>query len=283
MKKSLMLGAVALLSVSLWSCSNDDDDLSVKAVPEAVKTSMDQKYPSARSTEWKKKGTYIVAEFALDNVKDATAWFTANGEWYMTESDILFNELPKAVSDAFNASAYATWKVDDIDKIERRDLEDIYVLELENGAQEVDLYLNEAGIIVKTVVETENDNDYEDFLPSAINPAIEKFIQTQYPNARIVDVDFERNGIEVDIIHDYKGKEVLFTNDYNWIQTSWELRVSELPVVVKDALAQSHAGYTIDDVDFVESPTGNFYAVELEKKGSKDLYIRITEEGKLLN
>ena len=68
-----MLGAVALLSVSLWSCSNDDDDLSVKAVPEAVKTSMDQKYPSARSTEWKKKGTYIVAEFALDNVKDATA------------------------------------------------------------------------------------------------------------------------------------------------------------------------------------------------------------------
>lgn len=283
MRKSLMFGAVALLSVSLWSCSNDDNDLSTKSVPEAAKATMDQKYPSARATEWKKKGTYIIAEFAYDNVKDAKAWFTANGEWYMTESDVLFEELPKAVKDALNASQYASWKIDDIDKIERKDLEVIYVIELENGAQEIDLYLNETGVIVKTIVDTDRDNDYEDFLPSTINPAIEKFIQTQYPNANIVDIDFERNGIEVDIIHNHKGKEVLFTKDHQWIQTSWEIRVSELPQAAKNALAQSYAGYSIDDVDFVESPTGSYYAVELEKKGSKDLYVRITEDGKLIN
>lgn len=284
MRKSLIFGAVALLSVSLWSCSNNDDDLTLKSVPEAVKTSMKQKYPNARNTEWKKRGTYIVSEFALDNVKDAKAWFRPDGEWYMTESDILFEELPVAVKEAFNVSTYATWTVDDVDKIERRNLELIYVLELENGKQEVELYFNEAGIIVKTVVDTDDDDgDYEGFLPSTIDPAIEKFIETQYPNAKIVDIENERTNIEVDIVHNNKAKEVLFSKDFQWMQTSWELRASEVPQNVKNTIDQTYSDYQIDDIDYIEIATGNYYLFELEKTGSKDLHIKISEEGKILN
>lgn len=284
MKKAFIFGACALLSVSFWSCSSDDDDnnLSDKSVPEAVVSSLNTKYPDARGIEWKKKGDYLIADFDV-NRKDVSAWFTSNGTWHMTETDVRFEELPVVVKDAFTASMYSDWKVDDVDKIERVDHEVVYIIEAEQGNQEVDLYIDASGVVVKAILDSDND-DYDDFLPTPVANEINELIQNKYPNARIVDVDKERNSIEVDIIHEGKAKEVVFSLDKVWLKTSWELKRSEFPQVVTHLVETdaNYAGYLIDDIDFVETPTGKYYSVELEKRGARDIEIKVDMDGNLL-
>lgn len=66
-----------------------------------------------------------------------------------TESDIPFESLPEAVKTSFNASEYARWRKEDVDKVERADMETIYVIEVEQGNQEMDLYYTEDGNLFK--------------------------------------------------------------------------------------------------------------------------------------
>ena len=47
-----------------------------------------------------------------------------------------------------------------------------------------------------------------------------EFIQKNYPNARIIEIEQEKGMIEVDIIHENQSKEVLFNTSYEWISTS---------------------------------------------------------------
>ena len=39
--------------------------------------------------------------------------------------------------------------------------------------------------------------------------------------------------------------------------------------------------YRTDDADFVETPDGNYYLIELER-GNEDRYVRIAEDGSLI-
>lgn len=69
------------------------------------------------------------------------AWFDAAGKWYMTEEDISYAELPRAVRTAYEAGDYAAWHVDDVDKLLRNGQETVYVLEVERAEQEFDLII----------------------------------------------------------------------------------------------------------------------------------------------
>ena len=85
----------------------------------------------------------------------------------------------------------------------------------------------------------------------------------------------------MDIIDQNIGKEVVFNSAYEWIYTSWDIRPNALPDVVKTTVTTNYPDYMIDDVDFYETPTGNFYDVEIEK-GDKDVHIKVSESGELL-
>ena len=70
-----------------------------------------------------------MADF-YDNNIEKEAWFNTKGEWVMTESDILFENLPKAIQTAFGESEYKDWRVDDVDMLERVEMETMYVIEV---------------------------------------------------------------------------------------------------------------------------------------------------------
>ena len=148
----------------------------------------------------------------------------------MTETDLPYQALPAAVKSAFESSEYAKWKVDDVDMLERPDMEKVYVIEVESGKQEFDLYYSEEGILVKSVADT--DNDSENYLPAEIPAAIETFIKKQYPNARLVEIEVEHGMTEVDIIDGNISKEIVFNSSNEWISTSWDVRRNELPETV---------------------------------------------------
>lgn len=187
------------------------------------------------------------------------------------------------MADAFMASEYATWRIDDIDYILRNGVETIYVIEVEgekDGVRmDVDLYYTEDGVLVKEVIDAEDDYDYRDFIPSAPSSGIEAFISERYPDARIVDMEREDGGIEVDIVDGRKFRELYFDRSEIWLMTKTEIRYTELPEAVSAVLGQQYSDYRIDDIDYYEtSDNGNFYRIELESMRG-DMTIDIDPEG----
>lgn len=146
MKLKLYFILLALLgAVTLQSCDNDDD---LNTVSPALQKALAEKYPGATRIEWEVEAGYYVADF-LDNNSETSAWFAADGTWHMTETDILYNALPEAVKTSFQQGEYSTWRIDDVDKIERPDAETVYILEVEKGNQELYLRYSPAGVIQK--------------------------------------------------------------------------------------------------------------------------------------
>ena len=93
----LMLAMMMCMTALTFSaCSDDDDDDKSINVPEAVTQALKQKYPNATDVDWKQKSSYFVADCWLDG-KDSDIWFDANGNWWMTESEIYWNDVPGAV------------------------------------------------------------------------------------------------------------------------------------------------------------------------------------------
>ena len=140
---------------SLQSCDNDDDG-SI-AVPAELQSAFSSKFPNAANVKWETKSGYYVADF-YDGY-EASAWFTQDGKWQMTETDIPYNALPQAVKMSFENSEYASWKRDDIDKLERTGVETVFVIEVEKQNQEVDLYYSADGTLIKSIVDTDDDNN----------------------------------------------------------------------------------------------------------------------------
>lgn len=273
---------LAALSLCLFqSCDNDDNEPVPGYVNAVTKAAFDEKYPSAKDVEWETRNDYIIVDFKQDRI-EKEAWFDNNGSWYMTETDIPFAQLPDAVKTAFQQSEYAAWKVDDVDMIERKDAETVYVLEVEQGNNDVDLYYSPDGILVKIVVDTDADNGYEDFIPSPPSSSVDAYLKEHYPAARIVDIDRENGMTEVEILDGTVYRELLFDNGGAWVQTKTELRTSALPEAVAAAIrASQYASYRIDDVDFIQTPAGEWYLVELES-GNQEVKLRIDAAGTIL-
>lgn len=279
MKMKFYSIAMAIVCVmGLQSCDNDDDNLMVS--PELQRALL-EKYPAATRIGWETKSGYYIADF-YDSANDVSAWFTPVGVWCMTETDLLYAGLPEAVKTAFEEGEHSDWTVDDVDKLERRDMETVYVIEVEKKKQEMDLYYSGEGLLIKAIVDTDNDNDYESHLPVQTPDAILSFINDKYPNARLVEIEVEHGVTEVEIIHEGRCKEVYFDKDNNWISTSWDIRLNELPAVVTQALANSEYNvYTIDDAEYNETSQGDYYLIELEQ-GAKEIKVKIDTTGKFI-
>lgn len=268
--------AATVCGMSFVSC-DDDDNINMSNLPGAIQEEFSTKYPNAQIEEWEQKNGYSVVDFRWDGF-EAEAWFGTDG-WVMTETDIPYQSLPEAVRTSFEASQYANWKIEDIDKVERLNTETVYVIEVESGETEYDLYYSSNGILIKDQPDQGgSDNPY---LPEQTPTDIESKVKEMYPNAVIIETDRDNGNIEVDIIDQNIGKEVVFNSANEWIYTSWDVRPNALPDAVKTTVTTNYPDYMIDDADFYETPTGNYYDIEIEK-GDKDVHIKVSESGELM-
>ena len=273
MKKNWMLFLFfAAISVFTFSaCSDDDNDtLDVSAVSNLVREAFNSKYPQAQSVEWEVKGNYAVASFHSEGTSHEAWYNPSSAEWYMTESDIPYEALPQPVKETFKQSEYAGWKIDDVDMLARAGMETIYVIEVEQGKQEVDLYYSPEGVLTRT--EVDNDSDYyEDFIPQPDLNDFSALIKEKYPNARILDIEKEKDYMEVSIWDENKEKDVYFDSKKTWVGTSWDVRASELPQAVIQAVNARYPGFTIDDAEDIQTPVSEeWYIIDLENKSTDE-------------
>lgn len=125
---------------------------------------------------------------------------------------------------------------------------------------------------------------YEDGKPVK---SVREAFEEMYPDARDVEWDMELTGwkvsFETGTPPDIKESEAWYDMNGNWLRTETDLLASALPQVVKDALAASeYASAVLDagDVEFVETPDGNFYQLEVILKGL-EVKLKVSEDGKI--
>lgn len=125
-------------------------------------------------------------------------------------------------------------------------------------------------------------SDDENEMKVDLTNAVIEFIDTRYSGAQIRGSEYENNGLlEVEIRHDGKIKDVYFDSQNEWVYTSWDVRVPDLPVEVKNALTAAYPDYRIDEADFIEREDGDRYAVEIEK-GKLSVMVYVSPEGEIL-
>lgn len=267
MKMTFVTTFLLLTALFTYTSCRGDNYVPAKNITDAFKT----KYPSAKRVEWEMKSTYHVAEFRVGNI-ETEAWFDKNGTWVMTESDIPFNSLPVVIRNNFSAGEHGKWRVEDVDKLERVGMEAVYIIEVEQGEQEIDLHYLENGTLVKTVMDKNNKG----YLPEMTPQTALTFIQQKYPQAKIVEVDQENGRVKIDIMDNRIMKEVVFDHNNQWIVTSWDVRQANVPTNVMNALQSSEYGkYRIDDIEYEERADGtNVYLFEVEQ-GQKEILVTI--------
>lgn len=274
------LSVLALAMCGLLAFTSCDDDDNNYLPDQTVTKAFDTKYPDAGKVEWETKSGYEVADFHISG-NDAEAWFDNKGNWLMTKTEINFGLLPEAVRKDLRANEYGDWKYTDFDKLERSNAATIYVIEAEQGEKEVDLYYAEDGTLIKVVNDTDDDNSH--FQPTTIPQAITDAINEMYAGATVVDFDQEKNGFEVDILHNSVYKDVYFNAANEWISTEWDITEDKVPAIVMNALkASDYKNYRIEDIDQIEKPAGTFYLFELEQ-GGNDVEVTISAEGNIEN
>ena len=271
-----IFASLLLASFAFTGCDDDNDD---NYTPdEKIVNVLQEKYPNAQRVEWELKYDHYVADFYLDNI-EKEAWINAKGEWVMTESDILFNDLPQAIQTSFNESEYKDWRIDDVDMLERVELETVYVIEVEKGKQEFDLYYAEDGTLVKTIEDTDNDDNPH---PVTVPEVLKTAINTQYPGAVILEIEVEKGITEIDIKHENIVKEVHFNSSNEWLYTSWDVKRKDVPANVMSTIIRDYATYEIDDIDYKESADGSkLYIFELEQ-GNDEIHVKIDTEGNVV-
>lgn len=274
MKTKLSVLALAMCGMLAFTSCDDDDN---NYLPDQTITkAFDEKYPDAGKVEWETKGGYEVAEFHVSG-NETEAWFDNKGNWVMTKTEINFGLLPEAVRKSLNSGEYKDWKPTDFDKLERSNAATVYVIEVEQGEQEFDLYYTEDGILLKAVPDDDNDN----FQPTVVPQAITDAINEMYPGATILEFDSEKTGFEVDILHNNIYKDVYFNTGNEWLYTEWDIKEVNLPAIIMNAYkASDYKDYRIDDIDVIENPAGISYVLELEK-GNDEVKMTISSEGKI--
>ena len=284
MKKLLFLTSLASMFclVSFFaSCSEDENGGGSGNVPQSVLEAFRNQYGETRAS-WSVENGYAIAEFQ-NNGKETTAWYTlADARWGMTETEIPYASLPKAVLSAIEASAYAQWRPDETaDMLERNGAETLYVVEMEDKETEVDLYFTEDGVLVNEYVDSDGkENDYSGYLPQTPVSEIESWLAQNFPTARIVDMDVERNGTEVEIVDNGVKYEIWFDASSSWMQTKTEYDLRNIPDVVRNFVQTNYPDYRIDDAEKYEtSSNGIYYHIEIEQGyQEKDIYLNAQGE-----
>lgn len=127
-----------------------------------------------------------------------------------------------------------------------------------------------------TFVSCDDDDDNNKF--NFVTEAVHNAFQNLYPQVQPYDWEIEGAYVKAEFYKDNVHSEAYFTPEGTWVRTETDFR-GTLPEAVTTYLTTNYPDYTVDEVDWVETPNGNYYEVELEKPGTPDVRVNVKEDG----
>ena len=121
----------------------------IRKIPAEVTDAFQEKYPEAKSVEWRDKLSSFTASFQIDNTS-YVAQFSNKGKWESTEETIDDTDMPEEVKTGFDKSRYADWNMGQVTKIELPGDKFQYKIEVSKGdIKKRNLYFNSEGRLLK--------------------------------------------------------------------------------------------------------------------------------------
>lgn len=262
-----------------FSACSDEEKNNLKNDGPSVDASaaFDKKYGNrADQVQWRIQNIYQIVDFYLDKVP-CTAWFDMSGKWYMTKSCIQYAELPEAVKREFS-NLYRGYEVEIVDKLERENLKNIYVLQASNGNVTKTMRFSYNGFFLRENVDL-------NYIPLFSTGELVKRINRVFENIDILDVESEgKSGILVTSL--YKEKRLIIKFEENEFYYGYsDLKIENVPDIIK--IQFESKGYTekngyvvrqiqyimpLKDIEMNPSQDFSYYAFTVEKVGKIEFY-----------
>ena len=305
MKRKWMTLSFLLGMFMLTSC-NDDDKMPVSEneVPQKVQQEFSQRYPQVKDVKWEKVKEYHVARFNAPRTKAAnrlytsSAWFSEFGRFLQTDQDLEFEELPVVVRESliqYKNLFYKDWEIDDCELLCRENMGLIFVVEIEKGDLEREISLSEFGDILKDVL----DNDDEDEIlpidiPQAVFHALEKIFPQTHNTLSILELEFDDDEIEIDIMESGRHKEVKLNANYQLVSVEYEVSMHEAEQLLDESVLNhllemaKNAGWDLFDeevqkhieIEVKETLEGYTFEIEIEM-GDAEWEVKIDQNGNI--
>jgi hypothetical protein len=280
---------VGLILLTCVNCSQenpgtmDDDTTDNKVVPGAqVLSTFENRYPGASQVVWNIEEGYYVADFAL-NSRTASAWFGTNGEWRLGRIPTPYREeIEPVVSEAFSHTAYAEWEIKEAYTLNRRDLMSVYTLSVENKEVRSNLYFTPYGDLIKIIDDVHHRTDVPITVPTALLNEVSKL----FANVAIVDmmvIDVINSEINMGLVEDETYLTAIFSKDYTWIVSFWNLTQKTLPPVVWNSFQLSaYSGLPLSRIRKMQTPITATYLFYLIKD-NKTMIVEFNSLGQLVS
>ncbi|MDR1918204.1 MAG: PepSY-like domain-containing protein [Tannerellaceae bacterium] len=237
-----------------------------------VLDTFNEKYPEAEDIVWHAQANCYVACFTRNSVF-AYAWFSERGEWLLLAEDYAFDRLHHKIPEAFLKSIYAGWEIEKVDRLERKDMDEVYVIRVTESNRFVSLYYSGFGNFIRAATGMKDFAYYPLTIPAGIEQEIDKLFE----QPEVIDYWQDELAVHVAIRNKATYLSVAFSFDYKWICTFQDIRKEDLPQVVwKGFESFKYAHYIIDYLRILYDSQGLAYLFYLsDDKGDKYiLYMR---------
>lgn len=261
--KTILFTLFAGLAILLAGCDNNDDDHKDAIEPtEPVMQAFNKKYPNASNPIFTIEGNYYVAEFTNNGVS-TEAWLTEQGKWMMDKADTPFNQLPEAVTAAFDNGLYAGWKVDDSYTINRDSMTVVYKIDAEKGNSDMDLYYSPYGNLIKAV----NDEGNED-APIVIPAEVHTLMAFTFATCDLLDIQSNADGYILNMLDGKVYKIAQLNKNYLWQSTSYQIAEQNVPEIIMNSFQSTgYVGDTIESILVKIDANGTFYTFTVDHNG----------------
>lgn len=140
--KLTILAFFSMFSVVVWA----------DYAPSKVQAAFKKMYPKVTYPDWSQERGYYVGDF-MQNGYDTSAWFDANANWIMTQTDWeTLDNVPGAIYNAFSQGEYSNGQIEDVTLIEFPKCPSVVVIEVEayNEDMKVQLFYSQDGELLQT-------------------------------------------------------------------------------------------------------------------------------------
>jgi uncharacterized membrane protein YkoI len=242
-------------------------------VPAVVLNAFQQKLPDAEDVKWKlSKGTYLVR--CEVNGKDHKLTLDGQGKILKHAQDLYASEIPANIL-ATIQSKVAYFDLDDADRYEEEG-NIIYEINFKIDGKKHHFLVSDKGRITKFK---------KDLKESEIPATMLDLIQTGYgtfdlERSRYLEESGKSMYILKGEINDY-DHTFIFDQKSNIIEHHQDLRHSEIPVPVLNAIKDLYSGFEIRDADLTEAGGKATYRLKM-KKSNETIYVSLNKTGKIL-
>ena len=140
------------------------------------------------------------------------------------------------------------------------------------------MYLMAVLMVAFVTVSCSDDDD--NFSVNDVPAKVMDAFKTKYPNT-MAHWEKERGKIKAEFVVNGQEAEAWYETDGTWIGTETNFRGSS-PEPVQNYINTNYAGYTVDDADWIETPTLNYFDIDLEMLAKPDVRLLIKEDGTLV-